>query len=239
MLLLLPWRLWEDVFGPLSMDFSTWIVAGLMIVVGAVWVIVYNADLLLGRSCACSAASGSLAPVLRISMAYPLASRFRTGTTLAMFTLVVFTLVTGRRLDRLVHARASTNDETFGGGFDVRASTGGATPIDDIERALARDARAAAGDDFTVGRVASRSSRSRRRQVGTGRELEAYVRARPRPRLPRAHDVRPRRDRDAATTPPRRSGTRSRAAPGPRGRRRDRSCRGATTSTSPCPPTSG
>ena len=28
-------------------------------------------------------------------MAYPLASRFRTGTTLAMFTLVVFTLVTG------------------------------------------------------------------------------------------------------------------------------------------------
>ena len=32
------------------MDFSTWIVAGLMIVVGAVWVIVYNADLLLGSS---------------------------------------------------------------------------------------------------------------------------------------------------------------------------------------------
>ena len=30
------------------MDFSTWIVAGLMIVIGTVWVIVFNADLLLG-----------------------------------------------------------------------------------------------------------------------------------------------------------------------------------------------
>ena len=46
--MLLPWSVWESVFGQISMDFSTWIVSGLMIVVGAIWVIVYNADLLLG-----------------------------------------------------------------------------------------------------------------------------------------------------------------------------------------------
>ena len=44
--LMLPWNLWDGVFGKLAMDFSTWIVAGLMIIVGAVWVIVFNADLL-------------------------------------------------------------------------------------------------------------------------------------------------------------------------------------------------
>ena len=40
------------------MDFSTWIVGGLMIVVGAVWLVVFNADLLLGLVMASSAASG-------------------------------------------------------------------------------------------------------------------------------------------------------------------------------------
>ena len=94
-LLMLPWSIWESVFGQLSMDFSTWIVSGLMIVIGAVWVIVYNADLLLGGAMAVFGRIKALAPVLRMSMAYPLRSRFRTGTTLAMFTLVVFTLVTG------------------------------------------------------------------------------------------------------------------------------------------------
>ncbi len=55
--LLLPWRAWEAVFGDLAMDFSTWIVSGLMIVLGAVWVIMFNADVVPGlRRCACSAA---------------------------------------------------------------------------------------------------------------------------------------------------------------------------------------
>ena len=31
------------------MDFSIWIVGGLMVVVGATWLIIYNADVLLGR----------------------------------------------------------------------------------------------------------------------------------------------------------------------------------------------
>ena len=45
--LLLPWNLWDAVFGTLAMDFSTWIVAGLMIIVGAVLVMVHNAAALL------------------------------------------------------------------------------------------------------------------------------------------------------------------------------------------------
>ena len=45
---MLPWNLWDAVFGKLAMDFSTWIVAGLMIIVGAVLILVFNADVLLG-----------------------------------------------------------------------------------------------------------------------------------------------------------------------------------------------
>ena len=171
-LLLLPWALWEEALGPLSMNFSTWIAAGLMIVVGAVWVIVFNADVLLGLAMRIFGPIRGLAPILKISMAYPLANRFRTGTTLAMFTLVVFTLVTGVASNGSF-MNAIRQEETFGGGFNVRASTGGTTPITDIERAVAV-APGLRDEDIAV--AASQSFLPiEATQKGTGRPLEPYV----------------------------------------------------------------
>jgi putative ABC transport system permease protein len=168
---MLPWSVWESVFGPLRMDFTTWIVAGLMVVIGAVWVIVYNADLLLGAVMAVVGRIRALAPLLRMSMAYPLRSRFRTGTTLAMFTLVVFTLVTGSTSTGSFQS-ALDDVEVFGGGFQVRAGTGAVAPIDDLRAAL--DARLGARSrDFPV--VGSQSVLAvDARQLGTDRPLEGY-----------------------------------------------------------------
>ena len=115
-----------------------------------------------------------LAPVLKMSMAYPLASRFRTGTTLAMFTLVVFTLVTGTTSNRsFLHAAGDL--DTFGGGFDVRASTSGAAPIGDISTTALKDRRRGSSPtDFTV--AASQSYLPiDATQRGTGRPFESYV----------------------------------------------------------------
>jgi putative ABC transport system permease protein len=170
-LLMLPWSAWESVFGPLSMDFSTWIVSGLMIVVGAVWVIVYNADLLLGAMMALLGRVRALAPLLRMSMAYPLRSRFRTGTTLAMFTLVVFTLVTGSTSTGSF--QASFNDvDTFGGGFDIRAGTGARAAIPDMGAALDERLGARASDYPVVGSQSVLAVEAR--QLGTGRPFESY-----------------------------------------------------------------
>ena len=158
-------------FGTLAMDFSTWIVAGLMIIVGAILILVFNADVLLGLVMKMFGRIRALAPVLRMSVAYPLAARFRTGTTLAMFTLVVFTLVTGSASNgSFVHAMGV---DDFGGGFQVRAGTTGAAPIADMTAALRRtpqvDARA-----FTA--VGSQSVLAvEAKQLGTGRPLETYL----------------------------------------------------------------
>ena len=169
--LMLPWSMWESVFGQLSMDFSTWIVSGLMIVVGAVWVIVYNADLLLGAMMAVLGRVKALAPLLRMSMAYPLRSRFRTGTTLAMFTLVVFTLVTGSTSTGSFQA-AFNDVDTFGGGFDIRAGTGARAAIPDMGSAL-RERLGARASDYPV--VGSQSVLAvEARQLGTGRPFETY-----------------------------------------------------------------
>jgi putative ABC transport system permease protein len=171
-ILMLPWSIWEAVFGDLGMDFSTWIAAGLMIVIGAVWLVVYNADVLLGFAMRTLGRVRALAPVLRVSMAYPLASRFRTGTTLAMFTLVVFTLVTGAAsTSSFTHAFGQA--DKFGGGFDVRAGTGAAAPIEDMGAAVERSAELR-GIDFTA--VGSQSVlAAEATQLGTARPPETYV----------------------------------------------------------------
>jgi putative ABC transport system permease protein len=113
----------------------------------------------------------ALAPLLRMSMAYPLRSRFRTGTTLAMFTLVVFTLVTGSTSTESFQA-ALNNTETFGGGFDIRAGTGARASIPDMRSELdyRLEGRAV---DYPL--VASQSVLAvDARQLGTGRGFEGY-----------------------------------------------------------------
>ena len=195
------------------MNFSTWIVSGLMIVIGAVWVIVYNADLLLGAVMRSSAGSKALAPLLRMSMAYPLASRFRTGTTLAMFTLVVFTLVTGSTSTGSFLS-AFNDVDTFGGGFDIRATAAPRVR----SPTCAPSSHNAPG---TPGVRLSPSSRASRpaveaRQLGTGRPSRTYHVRGLDDSLPLPHDVPARHASRAATPTSRRVARRSRSTPGSR-----------------------
>ncbi len=169
--LMLPWSVWEAVFGPLAMDFTTWIVAGLMVVVGTAWLIVFNADLLLGVVMSVFGRIRALAPVLRMSMAYPLRARFRTGTTLAMFTLVVFTLVTGTASNGSFLNAIGVED--YGGGFQVRAGTTGAAPIADMAAALRRTPGVRAEDYPFVGSQSVLAVEAT--QLGTRRAPETYL----------------------------------------------------------------
>ncbi len=169
--LLLPWRAIESVFGDLAMDFTTWIVSGLLIVIATVWVIVFNADLLLGAVTRVLGRLRGLAPVLRMSIAYPLSARFRTGTTLAMFTLVVFTLVTGSASNgSFVHA---ISVEEYGGGFQVRAGTVGEATVDDMASALEQAPGVDSADFAAVGSQSVLAVEAT--QVDAGRPTETYL----------------------------------------------------------------
>jgi hypothetical protein len=67
--------------------------AGLMMMAGAVWVIIYNSELLLGLLTWLLRPFHRLLPVVRIAVAYPMQHKVRTGLTIAMFALVIFMLV--------------------------------------------------------------------------------------------------------------------------------------------------
>jgi putative ABC transport system permease protein len=170
--MLLPWSTWEAVFGQISMDFTTWVISGLMTVIGAVWVMVYNADVILRGVSFVLSPFGSVAPVAKMAITYPLRARFRTGATLAMFTLVVFTLVTGTASSGSFQ-KAFANADQYGGGFDVRAGTSATAPIENMHAAVLH-ARGIDPADFTA--VGSQSVLSvKARQLGTGRPAETYV----------------------------------------------------------------
>jgi putative ABC transport system permease protein len=170
--MLLPWGLWEAVFGQISMDFSTWIVSGLLTVIGAVWVMVYNADLILRGISFVLSRFGRLVPVVRIAITYPLRARFRTGATLAMFTLVVFTLVTGTATPGSFDT-AINDVKGFGGGFQVRAGTSAGAPIENLRAALRRAPGIDPADFAAVGSQSILSVKAK--QLGTGRRTESYV----------------------------------------------------------------
>ena len=119
------------------------ILSGVTVVVGAVWVVMYNSPLLVGAVTALAGRGRSLSPIIRTATAYPMASRFRTGMTLAMFSLVIFALVVVGFINA---AFASSLDDTrkFSGGVDIAAGVSFTNPIDDfsarIEQSPALDA---------------------------------------------------------------------------------------------------
>ena len=121
--------------GQLKTNFGLFVFGGLMIVVGATWVIAYNSDLLLGGLSSTLGRIRPLAPVLRMAVAYPLRSLFRTGVTLAMFMLVVFTLVVGATITGSF-VNAFNDIGSFGGGFDVRGQVSPAAPINNMTAAV-------------------------------------------------------------------------------------------------------
>jgi putative ABC transport system permease protein len=153
---LLPADTYNALVGDLAWDFSVWIVAGLMIVLGATWTIMYNADVALAVVTRIASRVRSLAPVVRMAVAYPLRSRLRTSMTLAMFMLVVFTLVTGATISGSFINNLDDLD-SFSGGFDVRAVVAPLRPIDDMQSEVASVAPAGGIDPATIETVGAQS----------------------------------------------------------------------------------
>ncbi len=158
-------------FGPSGMTegIDLFFISGVMIVLAGVWVIIYNSDLLLGTVVALFGWLRGMPPVLRAAVSYPLQSRFRTGMTLAMFSLVVFTIVT---MSFINAAFSSIFDDTdrLSGGFDVRADAGYAAPIPDMNEALKVTKGVDENDYTAVGTLTGMSVGAK--QKGTDRKPE-------------------------------------------------------------------
>jgi putative ABC transport system permease protein len=168
---LLPGSIWESILPEMRQGIEMFFLSGIMLVVGGVWVVIYNSDLLLTGMVRLFGRLRGLAPVLKTAVSYPLQNRFRTGLTLAMFSLVVFTLIV---MAFIIHSVAVGLEDTerLSGGYDIRASTSYINPIPDIRAAL-QEANGVTLDDFkTIGSF--NGAPVKVKQAGTDQELTDF-----------------------------------------------------------------
>ena len=127
----LPSDPFPDVIQDLKGDFDMMFVSGIFMVGAAVWTVMYNADLLLRALTFATGRFGKLPPVLVTAVAYPMSSKFRTGLTLAMFSLVIFALTVMSVLTAIFGSQFR-EAETVNGGWEIDGSLNFNTPIEDI-----------------------------------------------------------------------------------------------------------
>ena len=130
-----PFGYLRTIFGELNGGIEMFFISGVTMVAAAVVTVMYNADLLLRVLTALTAKIGSLRPVLVTAVAYPMSARFRTGLTLAMFALVIFTMIVMSILTEAFSTTAA-DDASLVGGWDISARVNPTTPIADFERAI-------------------------------------------------------------------------------------------------------
>jgi putative ABC transport system permease protein len=118
-----------------SSDFSMFVTGGTLAVLGASWLVMYNSDLVLAALIAVFGRFRLMAPVIKTSVARALNNRMRTGMAVAMFSLVVLTLVVMATVTGGVMSMLG-KEEAFDGGYDVSATTLRINPVSDMAAAI-------------------------------------------------------------------------------------------------------
>jgi putative ABC transport system permease protein len=146
----MPMDFFEGITGELQGDFDVMFVAGIFMVMAAVWVVMYNADLLVRALTFFTGRFGKLRPVLVTAVAYPMSAKFRTGLTLAMFSLVIFALVVTSVLTEIFSSQFA-DPESVTGGWDIEGKVNFNTPIEDIRGGIDEKPDLRAGDFEAIG----------------------------------------------------------------------------------------
>ncbi len=124
---------WLGRLRPLPRSVDLFFVAGISLVLGAILILVQQLEVLsiLARRAGSGLRGGAI--VLRLALAFPVQHRFRTGLTVAMFGLVIFSMVVAAVLLTGTH-RAYSDPEAMAGGYDIRVdeTAGGAPPLASI-----------------------------------------------------------------------------------------------------------
>ena len=132
---MLPFDTLRAVAGDLEGGPEMFFISGISMVAAAVWTVMYNSDLLLRALTFLTGRIGYMRPVLMTAVAYPMSAKFRTGLTLAMFALVIFTLIV---VSILTEAFSSSSGRIAiaTGGWDIEGIQNVNTPIMDIRQAI-------------------------------------------------------------------------------------------------------
>lgn len=119
-----------------SSDFTVFFVSGTMVVLGAVLFTINNADFVLGLVSRTVGRIKGLAPIIKSSIAYPLRFGFRTGISVAMFAVVIYSVTVMSVVIQGFNELLGDEDR-IGGGYQVMAiSLNDTNPVADLPSAI-------------------------------------------------------------------------------------------------------
>ena len=127
----LPFDFFEKFTGELESDPSSFILAGVFMVGASVWLVMNNTQILIFVLTNLFGNIPGLRAVLKTAIAYPVAATFRTGLTISMFALIIFTLMINAVLTNLNNVQNEEPDRVTGG-FDIIGSIDSEYEIDDF-----------------------------------------------------------------------------------------------------------
>ncbi len=132
-----------------SAGMELFFLSGMAIVTGAVWTVMYNSDLLLKLVTTVFGRLKGFPPMLRIAVNYPLKARVPTGLTLAMLSLVVFTIVF---MSILLNSMGAVFSDTakLSGGYDIQGIVSPANPVGSVKQVLEEGSTDLRYEDFAA-----------------------------------------------------------------------------------------
>ena len=130
----LPFTLLEPLTGKLNTTPDIFVLGGVTMVASVVWVIMNNNEVLLWFANLTIGKITGIQAVLKTAIAYPVASTFRTGLTISMFGIVIFTLTIFAVLNNIQNV-AREQPTRVTGGYDIKADT--LFPINDFSQQVA------------------------------------------------------------------------------------------------------
>ena len=136
--------------------------------IGQLFYLVAGMTAIAGAFAFASVRFSTLGPVLKMGVAYPLANRFRTGMTIAMFSLIIFSLTAFSAI--IANFSALYGGADGNGGYDVVATENHGAGVTDLQSSLG-DA-AVAGDITGIATVSTPRGQQEVLQAGA---TEAHV----------------------------------------------------------------
>jgi putative ABC transport system permease protein len=124
----------EVIFGEVEGGPELFFLSGVMVTIAATFIVVYNAEIILGPLTALGQRLGALLPSIKMAVAYPLANKMRTGMTMAMFCLVVFALVIISSFNHNFNLLFRSDNSL--GGWDIAVDENPSNPIGDLQAEL-------------------------------------------------------------------------------------------------------
>ena len=132
-----PTNVRDGLFGETKGGIEMFIISGTLLVIAGVVIAIFNSDVLLEGLTRVFGRRRSLLPVFRAAVSYPMNKKFRTGLTLFIFALIMFTVTVLAMIASFQRESVDATTQQFSGGFELMGISIRDLPIDVFEAGIA------------------------------------------------------------------------------------------------------